>query len=286
MKIIHDPDTLKDTFKNAIQRNDCIKIAVFLFEPKILSDICGMEKDDFYEMLKSKLGCLYSDEKTIEAIKELIEELPVHCIKSPSKLFHPKVFFFSNSKSNDWEAIISSANITYGLAHDIQSSAHISQEDDGKRKMLRTKIEKYFNYLMMIEKKPIKKEIIAEFNDVVNLFLESIEPYLDNTFTSGRLWHIMKRALQGESYKDIGKDLGITGARAGQITRKDCIKQIKSIAKKLREEDYEKFIILQKAYKALVSSYAYIAAEERYPSCIFFKPRLNLLGELKKAMAN
>lgn len=289
MKVIHNPELLKETFKNAVLRNGNIQIAVFQFYPQILSDICGMGKDEFLDMLEGKLTCMYArdwyiyTDETLEEAKERVKNFPLHFIETSSRIFHPKVYFFTNSERNEWEAIVSSANMTYGLEHNMQSSVHITHEDDTEGEPLRRKLEEYFDYLQTIklsrkqinmireEEEKTLEETQEGFKIAINVFLEAIEPSVGKHITSHKRWDIMKRALLGESYGSIGKDWNLSGEQARNLTRQGINILIR------------RYGAIQEAYQTLISNPAYMAASDKaYANSRFFKKSLDLLNRIHR----
>lgn len=303
MKIIHDSKELTSAFKDAVLNNDCIQMAVFEFEPKTLSDICGLKKDDFLKLLQDKLVCMYAtdwfiyDDETIEGATESIKDLPVHFIEAPSKHFHPKVFLFTNREKPEWKAIVSSANITYGLEHNIQSSVLLSQDDDNEERGLKSNLEDYFEYLKIVEKENAKKEskkerklktenLKHEFISSVSCFIDTVEPLLNENFTSNRQWLILKRFMNGESYTDIASDFGLTGERMRQLAQKGASRLNSSIRNVKKNEEGETFSRICAAYEDMLANEAYqvISCEPKCSKTVFFKTRLALLSKLRKTM--
>ena len=296
MKIIHTTKELTSAFKDAVLNNDCIRMAVFMFDKQKFSEICGLKNDDFLK-LQDKLVCIYTtswhDDETIEGVTESIKGVPVYFINTQHKRFHPKVFLFTNREKSEWKAIVSSANITSGFDHYIQSSVLLSQDDDDEEHGLRKNLEDYFEYLKNVETatKVIKKElklksenqINQEFILSVSCFLDTVEPLLDKELTLDRRWIMFKRFMNGEAYKDIAKDFGLSGERIRQLAKRGASKFNGSIRKINRKGEVEKFSCIRSAHanmRAIIEEYD----DNSTTTTSFFKARLTLLEGLKKTM--
>lgn len=266
IEIISDNIILKEKVKNGILKCSRFKLAVFQFDIQQFSEIIDLSIDDSKSILEQKLGCLFTYKC------QNFENRQVYEITTKNKRFHPKVFFFETE--NDWEAIVSSANITYGFGTLVQSSVYISDKEkdcDCIRKQFDTFFDECYILYKTVEgsKKFFSNAVSCFFNIVEECFKsESIKFYKE------RDWLFLSRFVHGETYQTIGDQNNLTHQRVQQIVKRAESRLMNGI-KELKKQNTNIYNNLKQSYKAIQNS----VNGEEFPQYIYS----NLIKRLGEA---
>ena len=131
MKIISSNKEFKNQLIKLIEKYDEIRFSVAWASSS--TKVFNVLLENRAKIRMSTIGTHFyqTDPDVLEAF---INSQRVKFVKQPSGVFHPKVYFFSNS--DKWEAIIGSANMTSGAMEVNQEmSVHISSYDNQAEKV-------------------------------------------------------------------------------------------------------------------------------------------------------
>lgn len=266
IEIISDNIILKEKVKNGILKCSRCKLAVFQFDIQQFSEIIDLSIDDSKSILEQKLDCLFTYKC------QNFENGQVYEITREKHRFHPKVFFFENE--NGWEAIVSSANITYGFGTLLQSSVYISDKEKDCD-CIRKQFDAFFDECYILYKKNEKSK--KSFSNAVSSFFNIVEECFKSgsiKFYTERDWLFLSRFVQGETDQTIGDQNNLTHQRVNQIVKRAGGRLLNEI-KKLKKQNTNTYNSLKQSYEAIQKS----VNGEEFPPYIYS----NLIKRLGEA---